>query len=367
MRCDVSVVVPLYNAKDLVKFTAESVLNQTCRNIELLIVDDCSTDGSLELCRELYGHDERVRIIRQEKNGGPGAARNRGIAEARGEYIVFVDSDDAILPDALDKMLEAAKKYNADVVHTTQFVYPLPDEEGNFPLQIVDDRVKYFRNNINRDSYSEVTLLSDDLAARFEDWRQCRINWSVCGKMFRRAFLADNGIYFPEMKFAEDMLFCFGCLFKSKNYVIVPGGYYIVRITASSLTRGQKYSAKIITALKSQMETVRNMSRILQEIPFFTANPDKAASAIERVLDDLEIGYIRPAFQALGEEGLRSENVFHEFMREEFGDKAPYVEFLFYELHKNYEPVIDYIGQSGDIEGWRAFAKTLREEEKNKQ
>ena len=184
--------------------------------------------------------------------------------------------------------------------------------------------------------------------------------------MFRRDFLIDNNIFFPEMKYAEDMIFCFACLFKAKNYVIVPGGGYMVRITASSLTRGQKYSAKILTALKSQFKAIRSMSGILKEIPFFAENPQKAVSAVERVLDDLECGYIRPAYQALGEDGVRSDNVVHEFMREEFGDKAPYVEFLFHELHKNYEPVIDYIGQSGDIEGWKAFAKSLREKE-NKQ
>ena len=104
------------------------------------------------------------------------------------------------------------------------------------------------------------------------------------------------------MKFAEDMVFCFECLFKSKNYVVVPGGGYVYRLAVSSLSRGKKSSAHVIKALKSQMGAVNTMSRILREIPFFLENPDKARIALERVPDDLEISFIRPAFQELGEE-----------------------------------------------------------------
>ena len=171
MSYDVSVIIPLYNARDLVKFTVDSVLNQTLKNIEVLIIDDCSTDDSLAVCRELYGSDKRVRILQQPQNMGPGAARNTGIRCAHGRYVVFVDSDDEILPDTLSSMLDEAGKVSADIVHTTQFVYALPDDEGNLPLQLIDDSVTYFRNNIGGDSYTEVKLLSDDLDSRFDDWK----------------------------------------------------------------------------------------------------------------------------------------------------------------------------------------------------
>ena len=103
------------------------------------------------------------------------------------------------------------------------------------------------------------------------------------------------------------------------------------------------------------------MSSILKSIPFFAANKDKAVLALERVINDLELGFIRPAFQELGEEVLRSDGVVHEFMCEAFGENAPYVEFLFYELHKNYEPVIDWVGRSSDIETLKDIAKQIRE------
>lgn len=363
MSCNVSAVVPMFNARNLVKYTVDSILAQTLANIEVLIVDDCSTDDSLEFCRALYGHDSRVRILQQPQNMGPGAARNTGIRNAKGKYVVFVDSDDEIMPDMFSRMFETAEKYSADIIHSTQFVYALPDEEGNIPLQLVDDGVQYFHNTIGGDSYSEVTRLSDDMAERFDGWKDRHINWSVCGKMFRRDFLADNNIFFPEMKYAEDMIFCFACLFKSKNYVVLPGGGYVLRITGSSLSRGKKSSARIVTALNSQIRAVISMRKILDGIPFFVQTPEKAVYALERVIDDIERGYIRPAYQELGEEAIRSDNLVHKFMCEEFADKAPYVEFLFYELHRIYEPVIDYIGQSGDIESFKEFAKSLREKE----
>jgi len=369
MSCDVSVVVPLYNARELVKFTVDSILNQTLANIEVLLVDDCSTDGSVEYCRELYGHDERVKIIQQPKNMGPGAARNRGINEAHGEYISFVDSDDEILPDMFSKMTDVAGKYNADVVHDTKYFMPLINEDGSIPLQMIDDRVKLFpiSGNASGEGYNEITRLSDDLSARLEDWKKRRISWNVFAKMFRRKFLSDNNIHFADMKFAEDMVFCFECLFKAKNYVMIPQENYVYRMIGASLSRAKKTSAKIVTALKAQLGAVSSMGRILSSIPFFTQNKREAVYALERVLDDIEGGYIRPAYQELGEKALRSDNLIHEFMLEEFGDKTPYVEFLFYELHKNYEPVIDYIGMAGDIESLKAFAKSVREKEKGKQ
>ena len=363
MSYDVSAVVPMYNAKELVKFTVDSILKQSLANIEVLLVDDCSTDDSLKFCRETYGHDSRVRILQQPKNMGPGAARNTGILSAKGKYIVFVDSDDEILPDMFSKMFETAEKYSADIIHSTQFVYALPDEDGNIPLQLANDSVQYFRSTIGGDSYSEITRLSDDMAERFDGWKNRRINWSVCGKMFRRDFLADNNIFFPEMKYAEDMIFCFACLFMSKNYVILPGGGYVLRITGSSLSRGKKSSARIVTALNSQLRAVSSMSKILDGIPFFAQNPEKYVYALEKVIDDIERGYIRPAYQELGEETLRSDKFIHDFMLSEFGDKAPYVEFLFYELHNNYEPVIDYLGQLSDVENLKALAKSFSEKE----
>ena len=94
----VSVIIPLYNREKTIQRAVDSVLNQIYTNIEVIVVDDGSTDDSVKMLHK-YGGDERVKVFCQPQNKGANAARNRGIREARGEYIAFHDSDDAWLPD----------------------------------------------------------------------------------------------------------------------------------------------------------------------------------------------------------------------------------------------------------------------------
>ena len=101
----VSVVIPVYNREDTIQRAVDSVLNQTYSNIEVLVVDDGSKDNSLEMLKK-YHNDNRVKIFCQEFNQGANAARNRGIREAKGEYIAFHDSDDEWLPDKLEKQIK---------------------------------------------------------------------------------------------------------------------------------------------------------------------------------------------------------------------------------------------------------------------
>ena len=104
-----SIIVPMYNAEKYIRICVNSILMQTFQDFELIIVDDCSTDNSYKICNELYGNNEKVRLFRHEKNQGPGVARNLGIENSRGEYIFFIDSDDAIIPNALEKLHKATQ------------------------------------------------------------------------------------------------------------------------------------------------------------------------------------------------------------------------------------------------------------------
>lgn len=110
-----SIIMPVYNKFEYLRASAESVLGQTCRDLELILVDDGSTDGSGGLCDALAAQDPRVRVI-HKKNGGVASARNAGLDAARGEFIGWVDSDDLISPDMFRVMLETADKYGADLV-----------------------------------------------------------------------------------------------------------------------------------------------------------------------------------------------------------------------------------------------------------
>ena len=112
----VSVVVPVYNVEKYLKDCVESIYAQTFGDFELLLIDDCSTDGSGELADELAAKDARVRVIHVVENGGLGRARNRGIRESIGTYLTFIDSDDWVKPTFLAEFVTAAERYRAEVV-----------------------------------------------------------------------------------------------------------------------------------------------------------------------------------------------------------------------------------------------------------
>ena len=110
-----SIIIPVYNAAETLTSAVESILNQSEPDFELLLVDDGSQDTSADLCRQLAARDTRIRVFSQ-KNGGICAARNRGLAEACGEYIGFCDDDDLYLPDALQTAKQLLTDTGADFV-----------------------------------------------------------------------------------------------------------------------------------------------------------------------------------------------------------------------------------------------------------
>ena len=122
---EVSVIIPVYNAEKYLEKCIESVVNQTLKDIEIILINDGSTDGSEEICKK-YLSDERV-IYYSKENEGLAAARQDGIERASGEYIGFVDSDDWVEPDMYEKMYAAAKSNNSDVVYCNGLV----NEDGH--------------------------------------------------------------------------------------------------------------------------------------------------------------------------------------------------------------------------------------------
>lgn len=128
----ISIIVPVYNAERFIQETINSVKNQTYTNWELLLVDDCSKDKSAEII-ESEG-DERVKLIRQETNKGAYAARNRGLEEAKGRYIAFIDADDLWEPCKLDHEINFMKENGAGFVFTG---YEFANEEGKGTGSIV--------------------------------------------------------------------------------------------------------------------------------------------------------------------------------------------------------------------------------------
>lgn len=106
----VSIITPVYNAQDYLEETILSVLNQTYYNWELLLIDDCSIDNSYKIIEKYLKKDRRIKYLKNDKNSGPAITRNKGIEEAKGEYIAFLDSDDLWYENKLEKQINFMKE-----------------------------------------------------------------------------------------------------------------------------------------------------------------------------------------------------------------------------------------------------------------
>jgi glycosyltransferase involved in cell wall biosynthesis len=124
----VSIITPSYSSKRFIKETIGSVLSQTYKNWEMIIVDDLSPDNSNEIIEEFIKKDSRIKLIKLEKNSGPAVARNRAIKEAKGRYIAFLDADDLWIPEKLEKQISFMSEYDLAFTYSS---YNLTDEHNN--------------------------------------------------------------------------------------------------------------------------------------------------------------------------------------------------------------------------------------------
>ena len=119
----ISVIIPMYNAEKYVEQAIDSVLNQTFKDLEVIVIDDGSTDGSYALVQSRFGDNDRVRLMCNRKNQGSALTRNTGMRSARGKYIALLDADDVFLPNMLEILHHVAETQNADVVSTCGWLF----------------------------------------------------------------------------------------------------------------------------------------------------------------------------------------------------------------------------------------------------
>lgn len=188
----ISIVIPVYNGEKFLRDCLDSVLKQTLENIEVIVVNDGSSDSSADIIEHYAKKDNRVIPINQE-NQGPETARNNGIKNSKGEFIAFLDSDDWVEPETYKEMYEAAVKSRADIVFT-DIVWEYEDQEKS---RIHSYSVNANRT-INRDEIKE-KILTDFLYSG---------SYGGVWKLFRRRFVESNDIKFPKGKYlGEDWLF----------------------------------------------------------------------------------------------------------------------------------------------------------------
>ena len=212
----ISVIIPMYNAEKYIRECLISVLASKFDDYEVLVVDDCSTDNSVAEVKKLLPHfGGRLKILSTEKNsGGAGVPRNVGIKNSSAKYVTFIDNDDMILPDALKNFFDIAEFYRADVVCAERYFVTEKNLNGKKLKVSLCDSIENL--------VEAPTPESDDLAERIRRDIAGKFFILPWGKFYRRDFLLDNKIFFPQMRYAEDVTFCFKCLCLAKNYIRIP-------------------------------------------------------------------------------------------------------------------------------------------------
>ena len=220
----VSVIIPVYNAEKYLRECLDSVTNQSYKNIEIILVDDGSADSSLEICREASRQDARIRVIEQ-KNAGPSAARNAGLAKPMGEYIMFVDSDDCLPKNAVSNMTEAIEAEGAEICAGRVKSFDASPEGSDDSGQIYGAVCR-----------TGVGILTDIM------YTKIYFGYSSCAKLYRKSAIGD--IKFPrDINFTEDLVFNYFVMKDAGKIVIIDNAVYFVRKNRDSLTRG-KFSEK---------------------------------------------------------------------------------------------------------------------------
>lgn len=243
----ITVIVPVYNILDCLPRCVHSITAQTYENLEILLVDDGSTDGTGELCDRLCDEDSRIRVFHKE-NGGSSSARNVGLDHASGEYIGFVDSDDYIEPDMYEKLLKAIIDYETSAA---QIGRDEIDEQGR-RLPNICEPPKEPEIWESRDFLRELLLHRGDC--------------SFCTKLLRRELFRENR--FPEQKLNEDFNLLVRILPEIGRLVSLPGqGYHVFyRIGSNSRKADPENFSRVYKDCVENADMVENMVKEDKEL-----------------------------------------------------------------------------------------------------
>ena len=267
----ISVIIPMYNVERYVGECLDSVLLQTFQDFEVIVVDDCSTDNSVEVVNSYVPKfDGRLRLISMEKNtGGGGKPRNRGIELACGEYVQFLDADDFMLLNALESLYNAAKKYDADVVYSAAH-YLMKKPNDVITLKDVEGK-KMLQEGLEDEPALTVNDTEKNLAKLLVDGN-FHTPWTV---FVRRAFLIEGEHFFPDIPSGEDFLWVIKIYCHAKRFLRHPVPLHFYRnynegsITQKKRSPQEQFSywtsvfltwTKLFSKLANEIDILKNNS-----------------------------------------------------------------------------------------------------------
>ncbi len=229
-NCLVSVILPTYNSQNFVSMAINSVLQQTEQQLELIIVDDCSTDETVSIIKNCIKNDARAKLLHMPRNMGPAAARNLGFDVARGRWIALLDSDDVYVPQRLARLLQLAETNAADMVSDNLMMRPI----GEAPYLLIPRSLLPHCRNMTRAEF---------ILGNIGDPKNPRFSYGFMQPMVRRDFLLRHDLRHDERnRFGEDFMFSVACLRAGASWWITPEALYHYTIRPKSLTEIQSAS-----------------------------------------------------------------------------------------------------------------------------
>ena len=239
MNQTISVIVPVYNVAQYLPQCLDSILSQDYGDLEVILIDDGSTDPSGEICDQYATRDSRVQVIHQ-KNGGAAAAKNAGLRLATGEYLTFVDSDDYLEPGAYGFLMKTLLETGSDAV------------QGSFR--------EIYRNRAEEQRISEETLEGYDYLLRFPKDFSCALLWN---KLYRRVLF--DGVFFEEGHKIDDEYFTYQGFLRPRKVVRADRIVYNYRKRASSVMSSPQSAERLV--LDCLDSAAKRRQKILDTLP----------------------------------------------------------------------------------------------------
>ena len=209
MKPKASIISAVYNVEKYIRQTLDSVVSQTLKDIEIIIIDNNSSDSTLDIVNEYAQKDERITVYKNTSNIKQGAARNFGVQMARGDYIFFIDGDDYMELDAVEKLYNKITETDADITICTWNQFD--DRTGKIDKNHVYAKLKQIPEEFNNKTFSWRDI-------KYSVFWQTSVPWD---KMYRRKFLIDKDVKFPGGIYFEDNVFVYDALFKAEKISIL--------------------------------------------------------------------------------------------------------------------------------------------------
>ena len=273
----VSIIIPMYNAEKYIGECLDSILAQTFKEYEVIVVDDCSTDNSravVESYKPKFG-DKLQLINRQFNSGNPGPPSNDGIILSRGEYLLLLDNDDAIVKNALEELVSLAKKFDADVVHCKRY-YRFPSDK-----KFSDTSARVLNPYLLGGEEDPPALLTENLIERIDALKGGKFINNLWTKLIRRDFMLQNRIEFIN-GMAQDMLITTCLVLSAPNYLLVPNCVNLYRVVKESLSHSPKtLDDHIQKWVGGMIRGFNYYDKFLSERKVFQEHPDLKFSALD--------------------------------------------------------------------------------------